>query len=85
MEKITKVKLSPKTEENLAAFMAKEGIGPHDKNAVIGRAVEIYLQLDASKDTGLYGILEERHHSRSEKGKEIWQRSKPPANQEKQA
>ena len=75
MSKITKVRLPEQTEAALTSFMSREGIGSHDKNAVISRAVEIYLRDCSSRDIELYGILEERSKARSEKGKEIWQRS----------
>lgn len=74
---MAKVQLPPKIEEKLAVFMATEGISSHDKSAVIARAIEIYLQHDAANDTGLSGIIEERKHARSCRGKEIWQKAKP--------
>jgi hypothetical protein len=77
MRKITKVRLPESMEEELAYFMAKEGIGLHDKNAVITRAVGLYLadRRGIGTDPELSSIVEERSRARSRKGKEIWQRS----------
>ena len=62
-------KLPDKINARLLAFMGKEGISVMDKNAVIARAVEMYLQHLADQDTGLSGILEERRAARVKKGK----------------
>ena len=77
MSKITKVRLPENIEAALTSFMSHEGIGLHDKNAVITRAVGLYLtdRRGIGTDPELSSIIEERSRARSRKGKEIWQRS----------
>lgn len=63
-------KLPDDVNARLMAFMGKEKISVMDKNAVISRAVDMYLAFLAEKDTGLSGILEERRAARIAKGKQ---------------
>ena len=77
MGKITKVRLPDHIEAKLASGMGKMGIGPHDKNAVISRCVEMYLEF-ADMDKGLKDIISQRREARSRKGKQIWQKSQEP-------
>jgi accessory colonization factor AcfC len=72
-EKITKVKLPEPTEKALAAFMAREMISTMDKNVVIARALEVYLEKHARTDAILFIRVGERSEARSKRGKDAWE------------
>ena len=69
-------KLPDKVNARLLAFMGKEKISVMDKNVVIARAVDMYLQNLAEEDTGLSGILEDRRAARVQKGKASREKAK---------
>ncbi|MFA5376636.1 MAG: hypothetical protein WC455_12890 [Dehalococcoidia bacterium] len=73
-EKITKVRLPEATEIALAAWMAQERISTMDKNVIISRAVEVYLQEYAKNDGALAAMIDARSDARSRRGKESWAR-----------
>jgi hypothetical protein len=73
-EKITKVRLPEATEIALAAFMARERISSMDKNVVLTRALEVYLEKYAANDGKLGMLIEARTAARCRRGKESWAR-----------
>lgn len=73
-EKITKVKLPEATEIALAAFMARERISSMDKNVVLTRALEVYLDKYAANDGMLGMLIEARTVARRKRGTEAWRK-----------
>jgi len=69
---ITRLILPDEIEAELRAWMGTVGIPLADKNVVISRAVEIYIQERASSDEELMKKVEARRAERSARGKEIW-------------
>ena len=65
----TRLKLSPDANARLMAFMGRKGISVMDKNIVISRAVEAYLEF-ADSDKELDEYIQNRIAERVKKGKE---------------
>lgn len=65
----TKSKLPSDISARLMAFMGKKGISVMDKNIVISRAVEAYLEF-ADSDKELDGYIQNRIAERVRRGKE---------------
>ena len=65
----TRLKLSPDANARLMAFMGRKGISVMDKNIVISRAVEAYLEF-ADSDKELDEYIQNRIAERVKRGKE---------------